>query len=120
MTIVNWASGVPTKILRNGTGWDNALGFVEDETLSGKKKRRASHTSTRRPFNVAMRFTLAQYDLFQNWWDGTCRKGLYAFYFPKVDSTSGTQSVYQFKSAPKFDNPSGDYISCTMTWEEVL
>lgn len=122
MITINWAEGVNKRVLRNGTEWEATNGFIEDETMSGKKKRRIAHNQKKRPFTVSMRFTLAEYTLFDNWWNTSCRKGLYAFRFPRIDAISDTDNaVYQFAdgSAPKYSNPSGDLINCSMEWEEV-
>lgn len=127
MITVNWATGVNMKVLRNGTNWQSQLGFVEDKTMSGKKKRRPANVQARRPFSVTFRFTLTEYNNFETWYNNTCRKGLYAFNFPKIDAihpatlSQSDYAVYRFAEggAPSYDNPSGDYIDCSMKWEEV-
>lgn len=119
---IQWDSNVNNKILRDGTSWNNITGFKEDETRSGKTKRRMYHSQAKRQFSIKMRFTLEEYAYFNNWYKNTLKQGLYAFDFPKIDSNNPSDIVvYRFTSdgAPQFNNPSGDLIDCSMNWEEV-
>lgn len=122
MTIKNWVENVNDNILLSGTSWNNVVNFKEDETRSGKRKRRQYASQTKREFSVKMRFTLKEYELFNTWYTDVICYGLYAFYFHKVDSNSKSETkVYRFTSdgAPSFSNVSGIYVDCSMKWEEV-
>ena len=68
-----------------------------------------------------MRFTVSEYETFDTWFNSTLKFGLYPFYFPKIDSTTGTNAIYRFTSdgAPQYSNPSGKFIDCSMKWEEL-
>lgn len=121
MIVVNWDNRVNKRILRNGTSWSEPESFIEDETRSGKKKRRLYKSLANRTFSVSMRFTLEEYEYFREWYEYVCKKGFYAFYFPKVDSDDKTVvSVYRFTSdgLPSYSNSSGKNIECSMKWEE--
>ena len=124
MITVNWASTVNMRILRNGTSWESKSGFLEDTSLSGKTKRRIAHSMEKRVFAVTMRFTLSEYTDFESWYNTVCRKGVYAFTFPRIDAINQNDTpnaIYRFVngSAPKYSNPSGDLVECAMEWEEV-
>ena len=76
----------------------------------------------KKPFNVKMYFTYSEYVLFDYWYDNICFKGVNSFAFPQIDSTDKTlEKEYRFVagSAPKYSNPSGQIIECSMLWEEV-
>jgi len=65
---------------------------------------------------------MEEYELFVNWFENTLRRGLYSFYFPKIDSLNkSTLAVYKFTAdgVPQFSNPSGDMINVTMKWEQA-
>lgn len=121
MAIQNWSVNVNTKILRDGSSWDNPTQFIEDETRSGKRKRRLYATKSPRAFSVQMRFTESEYTNFVEWYESTIKYGLLPFYFPQIDK-SGIKSnkVYRFAKdgAPSYSNTSGKYIDCSMKWEE--
>lgn len=116
---VSWPTNVNQRILRDNSDWAEPEGFIEDDTLSGKTRRRGACSMGKRAFNVKMRFTKTEYDLFRAWYVGVCRYGLNNFEFPKIDA-SGT-GTYRFKKggAPKENNPSGDKVNVQMVWEEV-
>ena len=84
-----------------------------------------AYSMAKKPFNVKMRFTYAEYLLFDAWYNGygstDCCKGLNSFAFPQIDRINGNEKEYRFVagSAPQYSNPSGQYIECTMQWEEV-
>ena len=64
----------------------------------------------------------AEYDDFHSWYVNDLKYGLYAFNFPRIDSTDKTVTrVYRFTSdgAPQYSNRSGKIIQATMKWEEV-
>lgn len=115
---VAWDEHVNQRILRV-TDWNDPDGFLEDETLSGKTKRRADHFMAKRTFGVHMRFTKAEYGYFRAWYELVCLRGVNSWNFPTIDG-SGT-SKYRFKKggSPRYINPSGVLIDCTMTWEQV-
>ena len=83
----------------------------------------------KRPFTVKMHFNYDEYVLFDAWYNSSgsfastgCAKGVNSFAFPKIDSTNHLiEKEYRFVagSAPKYSNPSGKIIECTMQWEEV-
>ena len=120
--MVQWASGVNTIIRRSGSTWNEVEGFIEDESLSGKTKRRIAHSMGKRPFSVVMQFSFSEYETFTQWYNETCRRGAYSFSFPQIDKTGTVQNKeYRFAQGgqPSYSNPSSTTIDCTMTWEEV-
>ena len=122
MAVKDWAVGVNTKVLRDGTSWGEFAGFISDDTRSGKVKRRLAHSQTKRIFNVAINMTKTEYDLFHTWYVNDLSYGLYAFNFPKIDSEDKSiLRPYRFTSdgAPQYSNTGGKIIKVTMQWEEV-
>lgn len=118
--IVDWASGVNTKILRSGTSWAEVPKYIEDVSRSGKVKRRMYHSQEKKPFAVTMRFTIEEYEDFTEWYNITDMAGLYDFNFPQIDEEGHvTSKVYRFATAPQYSNPNGDMIECSMGWYEV-
>ena len=117
----NWATNVNKRILRNGTGWNSPNNFIEDATRSGKRKRRLFATQQKKTFQIKMHFTAEEYATFDQWFQETLKYGLYPFYFPQIDSTSGTNAVYRFAQggSPQYTNPSGKIVECSMVWEEA-
>lgn len=115
----NWNSNVNTKVRRNGTSWNYPSGVIEDETKSGKVKRRATLTMKKPQFNVSMLFSLQEYEYFIEWYKSTTLYGALSFSFPKIDGAG--LGVYRFiaGTSPQFNNPNGIYVECTMQWEEV-
>ena len=116
MMAVQWATGVNQKIRRDTT-WSEISGFITDETLSGKTKRRMAHSMAKRPFSVFMLFNYTEYALFKAWYQNTTKFGTLSFEFPTIDGT-GT-SEYRFTNPPQYSNESGKIIRCSMDWEEV-
>lgn len=117
----SWAEGVNTRVLRNGTSWQNICGFIEDETRSGKRKRRLYASQTKRQFSVKMNFNIEEYEIFNSWYENTLKYGLYPFAFPEIDGSADSgYRLYRFTSEgyPKYSNPSGNRIECIMQWEE--
>lgn len=116
---VAWPQNVNQRILRS-TDWEDKEGFIEDESLAGKTKRRAALSTDRPEFRVKMRFTQTEYVLFRTWWKTVCLRGVNSFQFPTIDAASGT-STYRFRKggAPKYFNTTGVLVDATMTWEEV-
>ena len=119
--MIAWSNNVNKRILKNGTSWNDNVGFTEKKTLSGKPKRIRSNTFQKRPFQVKMLFTLTEYLYFLDWWKNDCEEGFNSFAFPCVDDNSGIFKEYQFAvdGAPRYVNVSADKIECTMKWEEV-
>ncbi len=115
---VSWAANVNQRILRS-TDWEDKDGFIEDESLAGKTKRRAALSTDRPEFRVKMRFTQTEYALFRTWWKTVCLRGVYSFEFPKIDGSGN--AVYRFKKggAPRYNNQTGILVDVTMTWEAV-
>ena len=76
----------------------------------------------KKPFTVKMHFTYNEYILFDNWYNSAsgCAKGVNSFAFPTIDRLSG-ESEYRFVAgtSPRYSNPSGRIIECSMQWEEV-
>lgn len=118
---IEWASNVNQKVLRNGTSWNNIIGFKTDETRSGKTKRRSFHSQELRVFTIKMMFNVTEYELFIDWYINNIKQGLLSFNFPKVDAINGEMYVYRFSKdgMPQFNNPTGDLIECVMKWEEL-
>lgn len=116
-----WASGVPQKVLRDNAGWDSPANFIEDATRSGKRKRRLYATQQKRVYQIKMNFKHSEYLIFDNWFQNELKWGLYPFYFPCIDKSSNTTKVYRFTKdgAPKYTNPSGKIVGCSMVWEEM-
>lgn len=104
--------------------WGEISGFIEDKTRSGKVKRRLATTQAKRQFSVKMNFSYEQYVSFRNWYQNNIKYGLKSFGFPNLDKVGhDTEDIkeYRFVSSgsPKYSNPSGKIVQCTMTWEEV-
>ena len=116
----NWCSGVNIKVLRN-SDWQEPVKIIEDKTRSGKQKRRYYASNSKRLFNVTMRFTLSEYELFRTWYEEDIKCGMYSFLFPKIDSSTKPLTEYRISQSgtPKYQNISGDIIECGMVWEEV-
>lgn len=120
-TKVYWDGRINTRVIREGTSWNDIEGFIEDKTLSGKTKRRLSASMTKRVFSVKFIFNLEEYELFQNWYKQSILYGSVSFLFPQIDTVGGDYKEYRIASggAPNYSNRSGRIIECTMTWEEV-
>ena len=113
---VAWDSHVNQKVRRDTT-WSEVTGFIADETLSGKTKRRMAHSLAKRPFSVSMLFTYEEYAYFKAWYHDDVKLGALSFEFPNIDGTGNSE--YRFISAPTYSNESGQLIRCSMEWEEV-
>ena len=116
---VAWDEHVNQKVRRDST-WNEVTGFISDETLSGKTKRRMAHSLAKRPFRITMIFDYTEYEWFKYWYQNVTKRGTLSFAFPKIDSSAGT-GEYRFTSdgAPQYSQTSGQLITCTMGWEEV-
>lgn len=126
--IKSWATGVNKRVLREGGSWNRPILFIEDETRSGKRKRRLSATQQPRSFSVKFVFTETEYHTFDDWFKNTLKSGLYSFYFPVIDSSNKYDSNYDIinkvyriakDGSPQYENTSGRLVSCTMKWEEL-
>ena len=79
----------------------------------------------KKPFNVKMHFTYNEYILFDEWYNSYestgCAKGVNSFAFPQIDRVNGNEKEYRFVAgtSPKYSNPTGKIIECSMQWEEV-
>lgn len=121
--VMKWAEGVNKRILKDST-WQNNTQFIEDETRSGKRKRRMYATQSRRAFSVKMRFTESEYHIFDDWFSNTLKHGLYSFVFPVIDNSNRNlmaNKIYRFTNdgAPQYSNTSGKLIDVSMKWEEM-
>lgn len=120
--IKEWPANVNKRILRDGASWQNPVQFIEDETRSGKRKRRLYATQTKKSFSVKMRFNENEYHLFDKWFEDVLCSGLYSFSFPMIDARGKTVTkIYRFTSdgAPQYSNPGGQYVDASMKWEEM-
>ena len=110
------------RVLRNGSEWAEISAVKEDKTRSGKPKRMLYASMGSRQFTVRMRLTHAEYLIFTEWYNKECFKGLVSFAFPVIDSLNRVaEREYRFVSgtAPRYSNPGGKLIDCSMQWEEV-
>jgi hypothetical protein len=114
---IAWPDGVNQKILRS-TKWELPLGLISDMTRSGKSKRRAALTLTPVSFNVTMNMTLDEYRIFENWYNNTCRRGVFSFLFPKINDNTDDLAEYRIVSALEISNISGDILEISMGWEQ--
>ena len=75
----------------------------------------------KRQFSVTIHFSLDEYNIFRQWYINQCKYGANSFLFPCIDSNSGEDKEYRFALGgnPRYTNPSGVIIECSMTWEEV-
>lgn len=122
MTDINWSPYVNKTLLRDGASWSEPETMIEDKTRSGKQKRRMFHSMEKRTFTVAFNFTLEEYNYFRTWFTDVLKKGMYSFNFPQIDNIDKTvMKEYRIKAGgyPKYSNKTGQWINCTMTWEEV-
>lgn len=120
--MVQFPNGIRKRILRNGSSWSEINAVKEDKTMSGKPKRMLSASMAKRPFTVKMLFSYDEYLIFTDWYQNTCYFGLNSFSYPTIDRFGvRADKEYQFVagSVPKYSNPSGKKIECTMEWEEV-
>lgn len=119
--MIPWPEGVNKFVLRD-SDWDLPEGFIEDETRSGKKKRRNSHTQKPETFKCVLHMSKEEYVWFKKWYNTACRRGTLSFPLPMIDGGKGAQEVeYQFaKGGIKVSNPGGGVVKLTFTLEEVV
>jgi hypothetical protein len=123
-TIVKWPADFEWKnigTLLRDTTWQHEMGFIADETISGKLKVRAAHISKPTPFKVKMRMRLKDYKAFIKWFEKETRRGVVPFYYPEVNGISGELKVYRFapESAIAVANIAIDILDIEMSWEEI-
>lgn len=119
MIVVNWAQGVNKNVMQSST-WTHELGIIADNTRCGVRKVRANNVYAPPQYSVTMHFTLAEKNLFMDWYDDVCRKGLFPFRFPDIEKR-GSESIYSFapNSMLSFSNLGGQIIEVQMTWEKM-
>ena len=116
---VQWDTAhINQKVMRSST-WSEIEGFISDPTLSGKVKRRMSHSMAKRPFNVDMLFNYTEYSYFTQWYQEQLKYGTLSFEFPKIDGSGTGEYRIADGGAPSYSNESGKMIRCSMVWEEV-
>ena len=113
-----WCETVNQKVLKESS-WSEVIGFLSDETLSGKTKRRYAHSLAKRPISVNMLFTYDEYEDFTYWYNNTIKRGTLSFIFPRIDGTGDAEYRFASNGAPSYSNNSGKIIKCSMQWEEV-
>ena len=121
--MVNWPTYNSKRIgiVLRSTSWETAPGIIADQTRSGKFKVRLNHVNTPDSYNVTMHMTLAEYRIFREWWERTCRKGFFSFGYPRINDNTGELVEYQFvpDSNPSIQNTSGDNLEISMAWMEA-
>lgn len=119
--MIAWPQGVNKYVLREST-WELPEGFLEDETRSGKKKRRYAHSQKPEVYKCVLHMTKDEYYIFKYWYNNNCRRGTLSFALPQIDGGVDAQEVeYQFsKESIKVSNPGGDVIKLSFSLEEVL
>lgn len=119
--MIPWPEGVNKFVLRD-SDWKLPEGFIEDETRSGKKKRRCAHTQKPETFKCVLHMTKEEYVLFKDWYNIACRRGTLSFPLPMIDGGKDAPEVeYQFaKGDITASNPGGGVVKLTFTLEEVV
>ena len=124
MTAVSWPTLNGKRIgnILRSSKWNTPLGIIADQTRSGKYTTRLAHIKKPKVFNIVMHMTLAEYRVFQEWFAGVCRKGLYAFGYPKVNDNTEELRAYQFDPNSEIDesNTGADNMELSMIWMEAL
>ena len=118
--MIPWPEGVNKHVLRDST-WHLPSGFVEDETRSGKKKRRAASTQTPETYKCILHMTKEEYEWFKVWYNIACRRGTLSFPLPMIDGGPNAPEVeYRFsKDGVTGSNPGGGVVKLSFTLEEV-
>lgn len=96
-------------------------GFIEDETRSGKTKRRIAHSMAKRKYSVNLLVEHSEYLIFKDWYRNELKNGFHSFMFPAIDMIGGgADTEYRFAkdSAPQYSNSGGTKIEISMEWEE--
>jgi len=122
--LIQWPTynGKPIGTVLRSTSWNIPNGIIADQTRSGKYTMRLAHIKKPKVFNITMHMTLPQYRVFEVWFETVCRKGLYPFWFPKVNDNTGVMKQYQFSHDADISptNTSGDNMELSMVWMEAL
>lgn len=118
--MIPWPDGVNKYVLREST-WELPVGYIEDKTRSGKKKRRAAFSQEPEVFKCVMHMTRQEYIWFKDWYNLACRRGVMSFPLPRIDGGVDAPEVeYQFSGNISVSNPGGDVVKLSFTLEEVL
>lgn len=119
--MIPWPEGVNKFVLRESS-WSLPSGYIEDETKSGKKKRRASATMAPTTYKCTLHMTYTEYVWFKQWYMVACRKGTMSFALPAIDSKDeSVEREYRFAGKGiNVSNPGGDVVKLTFDLEEVV
>lgn len=119
--MIPWPEGVNKHVLREST-WNLPSGFVEDETRSGKKKRRYASTQTPETYKCVLHMDKEEYEWFYLWYNVACRRGTLSFPLPRIDGGPNAPEVeYRFsKDGVSVSNPGGGVVKLSFTLEEVF
>lgn len=119
--MIAWPEGVNKYVLREST-WELPEGFLQDETRSGKRKRRYAHSQKPEVYKCVLHMSKEEYYRFKDWYNIACRRGTMSFPLPRIDGGKDANEVeYQFtKESIKVSNPGGDVIKLSFSLEEVL
>lgn len=121
MANIQWPAGVNKSVKMSGSSWAEKDAIIENETRSGKVKRRVYAEQVARQISITMHFSFLEYQRFHSWFEYTLFYGLYAFEFPEIIGDHKTMKKYRFTKdgVPKYTNISATIIEAVMTWEEV-
>lgn len=118
--MINWAEGVNQNILRESS-WELPARFIEEETRSGKPKRRHALTLSPVKIKCVLHMTMYEYELFEKWYEYDCRGGSEIFILPKINGLNKDDlRKYRFSKEPiSVSNIGGDTVELNFTLEEV-
>lgn len=118
--MIKWAEGVNQNILRESS-WELPARFIEDDTRSGKKKRRSAFTLSPVKIKCVLHMTMYEYELFEKWYEYDCRGGAESFALPKINGFNKNDlREYRFsKESISVSNVGGDTVEINFTVEEV-
>lgn len=118
--MIQWAEGVNQNILRD-SNWELPARFIEDETRSGKPKRRAALTLSPIKIKCVLHMTMYEYEIFEKWYEVDCRGGAESFVLPKINGFNKNDlREYRFsKESISVGNVGGDTVELNFTVEEV-
>lgn len=119
--MIAWPEGVNKYVLREST-WELPVGFIEDTTLSGKKKRRMASAQKPEVFKCVLHMTKQEYVWFKDWYKIACRQGTLSFALPRIDGVDEEEEVeYQFANNNiSAINVGGDVVKLSFSLEEVI
>ena len=143
MEIVSWATGVNRYIL-NDTSIEIGTNSVQaDNSDNGSEMTYLKNSGSPDVYSVSMRFSnsttdsfflnhtdsngdhITEWQAFLNWFKWVTMMGSKPFYFHKIDDPNDDKTsracIYKIKSSglPK-GTPEGEYVKCTMTWQQWL